>query len=608
MKLRLLAASTCLLSLVWLAFLSPVAAYPPALANASIGPGSSRTDGASEPPLQTVDVQFGAAKAPSAQALSWRRSAVWTGNQAGPQDGNGRYWHDPVFDDSSWTTVSLPDSAFDLSADDRYYRAHFAWDGTSPASVYFVSDDGLTIYINGNLLGAWGNGWRQSGCVNNQITCVNTAIVPTQPIPASMLQPGDNVIAIDLWNTATCCFYYLNVIVSAGEPARQPIILVHGFQGYPGGKFRQCSDGVQHYGDPGVTSTLPNIANWLSQMGYDVWIAHLDSSPLYTPPIEENAQCLSRQVVEVAQATGLEVILVGHSMGGLVSRACLSLEECRNNVSALFTTGSPHAGLNYLVFLKLLARNNAPGVEDVVCKWQPALCQFSAEQILWFNLRNPNRSGIAYNFIGGTRTPFLAGWLVALFDGPNDGVVGAYSAVGRLWPTWLRVVFGPEAGAYWVDETHTPLVGYPTYFETEEGGTNKTEAFRCIEWLLGWSSSADCTPALSPSASTMQTEPALSATTADMMGHVSSGQTANHTVQVDTSGRSLFHLSWLTGTLSLTLTQPNGQVISPAYAGSNPSVVTYMAAPVGPETPAFAAYAFTSTLPGLGSRSGGTSI
>ncbi|NJM41604.1 MAG: hypothetical protein HC853_13010 [Anaerolineae bacterium] len=147
----------------------------------------------------------------TARALTWRRSTVWSGGQVGPQDANSNAWHAPGFDDKAWNLVSLPDTSFDLNANDRYYRTRFNWDGVSPVTLSFKSDDGLSIYINGLALGTWGTGWRQSGCVNSAPTCVNSMTVPVQTISTSLLRPGENVIAVDVWNAAACCFYYVDI-------------------------------------------------------------------------------------------------------------------------------------------------------------------------------------------------------------------------------------------------------------------------------------------------------------------------------------------------------------------------------------------------------------
>lgn len=136
-----------------------------------------------------------------------KRSPVWTGAQSGLKDAANRPWYAVAFNDSPWTTAKLPERGSDSAADDRYYRSHFNWDGVSPATVSFSTDDGLTIYVNSRPLGSWGNGWRQAGCVNGSSECSINFSVPAQTIPASMLRPGDNVIAVDLWNAVAQSFY-----------------------------------------------------------------------------------------------------------------------------------------------------------------------------------------------------------------------------------------------------------------------------------------------------------------------------------------------------------------------------------------------------------------
>ena len=148
--------------------------------------------------------------------MTWRRSAAWTGSQSGPRDGAGRAWTDPNFDDGTWTVTGLPDgSPSDIALpNDRYYRAHFNWNGSSTARLSFVSDDGLAIYVNGSLLGSWGSGYRQPGCVNNPSICSINTNVSTQTIPANLLRTGENVIAIDLWNTQQG--FYLDTTLTGG--------------------------------------------------------------------------------------------------------------------------------------------------------------------------------------------------------------------------------------------------------------------------------------------------------------------------------------------------------------------------------------------------------
>ena len=142
----------------------------------------------------------------------WKRSELWTGDEVGPHDANGRAWSDPNFDDTSWTGISLPDGGpSTVAPTDQYYRAHFTWDGKSTLSLGLLSDDGLKIFINGVSWNSWGNGWRQAGCVNNPPDgCLLSVSVPLQTIPSEYLLNGDNIIAVDLWNEGGS--YYLDVL------------------------------------------------------------------------------------------------------------------------------------------------------------------------------------------------------------------------------------------------------------------------------------------------------------------------------------------------------------------------------------------------------------
>lgn len=61
--------------------------------------------------------------------------------------------------------------------------------------------------------------------------------------------------------------------------------------------------------------------------------------------IDEYGPLLARRVEEISAATGHEkIILIGHSMGGLVSRVYLHRLDGAKRVVALLTLGSPHHG------------------------------------------------------------------------------------------------------------------------------------------------------------------------------------------------------------------------------------------------------------------------
>ncbi len=61
--------------------------------------------------------------------------------------------------------------------------------------------------------------------------------------------------------------------------------------------------------------------------------------------IDELAQRLAEQIAHACAATGAaRVVLVGHSMGGLVARACLRDPAARARIAKIVTLGTPHHG------------------------------------------------------------------------------------------------------------------------------------------------------------------------------------------------------------------------------------------------------------------------
>jgi hypothetical protein len=104
------------------------------------------------------------------------------------------------FDDSAWQKVSgsKPDEGAAVENSDVYYRTHFSWSGSSRVFISLKSDDGVSIYINGNLYQALGNGWRQPGCSNLDRGEIIVVVSPQEI--TSFLTLGENLIAVDLWN------------------------------------------------------------------------------------------------------------------------------------------------------------------------------------------------------------------------------------------------------------------------------------------------------------------------------------------------------------------------------------------------------------------------
>lgn len=103
--------------------------------------------------------------------------------------------------------------------------------------------------------------------------------------------------------------------------ARPPLLLIHGYQ---------CNRGLWFWLRPRLQA-----AGWT--------VATHNLEPVWGN-IDDYAQGIERRIDEVLTATGAaRVILIGHSMGGLVLRAYLR-RHGRDKVARIVTLGSPHQG------------------------------------------------------------------------------------------------------------------------------------------------------------------------------------------------------------------------------------------------------------------------
>lgn len=103
--------------------------------------------------------------------------------------------------------------------------------------------------------------------------------------------------------------------------ARLPLLLIHGYQ---------CNRGFWFWLRPRLEA-----AGWT--------VATHNLEPVWTD-IDDYAQGIEQRIDEVLAATGApQVILIGHSMGGLVLRAYLR-RHGRDKVAGIVTLGSPHQG------------------------------------------------------------------------------------------------------------------------------------------------------------------------------------------------------------------------------------------------------------------------
>ncbi|MBP6751267.1 MAG: discoidin domain-containing protein, partial [Xanthomonadaceae bacterium] len=330
----------------------------------------------------------------------------------------------------------------------------------------------------------------------------------------------------------------------------------------------------------------------LQRQGYRGSYANIQTSMAYTPPLGTNAQQVRNAIDEARDTTGQpQVILFGHSMGGLVSRAYVESMLYRRDVSEFFTFGSPHQGVPNLVSLACIAN-------------QPAVCQMSKPGMVLFNFTHLRRPGVAYHNIGGDAPMFrrvqlcfrFAGRRVCfnapslsvpdlrfrnwsgfasglIITGPDDGLAQTYSATGMPGLTDRFVT----------REVHSiSKVGKRDYFDWD-GGALSAEAYdQCVKPVLVLRSRRYCDlfPTWRPLvgfpwlAKTASLAPSLSTDTLEFNQRSrtdrsawAAAQRTERSIWIDGSP-TVFSAQWTSGSGRVVLIDPSGQIFDPEYAAS----------------------------------------
>jgi len=276
-----------------------------------------------------------------------------------------------------------------------------------------------------------------------------TAPFLSDSLPATIVFPvprsGEFALHVDTDDDDAHATYDLAIrcILGCGrETTRFPIVLVHGWTGW---------DAV------GPLTYFYNVADELESLGYPVHVVQLD------PYNSSNVRAgqLADQLDDVLPLMrARKVDLLGHSQGGIDSRAAISTYGYGDRVSALITIGSPHRG----TFIADAGLGLAPGpLEDVAGlllnflgavtaqEKSDAIASFEslseANMVGTFNPANPDDERVQYiSYTGRTcdaldfLDPDLAcqdlvdpliGWsydILKQFRGPNDGLVTVDSA------------------------------------------------------------------------------------------------------------------------------------------------------------------------------------
>ena len=201
-------------------------------------------------------------------------------------------------------------------------------------------------------------------------------------------------------------------IASTGvDVAARPVVMVHGFvssakawENYLGPNGFLASIGVPAYavGDGQVPGALNT--------------GSLTTPALRTNTIAENATVLRDYIAGVKAATGAEAVdLLGHSMGGLISRYYLDRLMADRDVGLLIMLGTPHAGSDCAAL---------PAALDL---YLPATIEIRPQYVSGvFNRQITHRRGVPFYAVAGTAIlePFMAPCTGA----PSDVAVSLDSA------------------------------------------------------------------------------------------------------------------------------------------------------------------------------------
>ncbi|WP_322510825.1 NBR1-Ig-like domain-containing protein, partial [Chloroflexus sp.] len=396
-------------------------------------------------------------------------------------------------------------------------------------------------------------------------------------------------------------------------PTRKIAIMVHGWQGFePDPAKYNCR--IEQFAGPyrrapnDESASVPGwdlVGQQLIALGYEVYLANWTTSAWHTITAEQAARdCLSPQIASVVDRdSDRKILLVAHSMGGLVSRAYIENANLyRDDVEGLITLGTPHVGVNFNTLIKIIALFNPKTqfARDAICLINPGVCQLGSDEMLLFNIAHSPRNNVPYLFIGGSGGPDVLGF-VNVTEGRNDGIVGFRSAtgyqylgvssipiIGRPLRDDLLVVRGTNIARRYSDSSHG---GIP--FATKPWYANDPQVTECVISFLSDPLAAACSAMREPVLHALPAQtPQAIAFTPTQIGTLRTGEII--TATLDLEGReATVLLSASDGRLSLTLTTPDGRLITSTNAGQIVPGAEYRG-PVTPDEPPMISYRLPS--------------
>lgn len=321
-----------------------------------------------------------------------------------------------------------------------------------------------------------------------------------------------------------------------------PIILVHGWHG------------PDEVGD----SQFKYMWDWLDDDGFDVYYATGINA---TQTLQEGAPVLRDFINDVKAHTGAEkVIIIGHSRGGLNTRAYVESSLYEGDVAQVIMLGTPNAGATLLHIQEYLYAELAKELlglrsEDDIM----SVLELDPWYMVIFNLIYRNDHSIPYYLIGGDGGPVN----VPLVFPPNDfavTVASVHAAMGSQnvymrthdvhgWNRWSQLL---GKGSYLLPRDTYDACIRPAVARTGPG--------------------EECNATYGSALTARESTGKDTAHTRYQSGVITAGETLTHSIHITATGSSQFNLVWDQGDLDLALLDPVGTTIDPENADMSPNV------------------------------------
>ncbi len=194
------------------------------------------------------------------------------------------------------------------------------------------------------------------------------------------------------------------------EVAPRPVVMVHGFS--------STWDAWANYLGPAgylAQSGIPGFAVGDGQVPGAMNTGNIAEPARRTNTIAENAAILGEYIAHVKQATGAQSVdLLGHSMGGLISRAYIDRVMTTRDVAQLIMLGSPMAG------------SDCADLPASLGLYLPATLEIRPSYVRdIFNPQITRRHGVPFHALAGV--PILESFKSPCTDVPTDIAVSLSS-------------------------------------------------------------------------------------------------------------------------------------------------------------------------------------